>query len=81
MKKIFLILLLISGEAFAAECHLQRNSIGFENYEVCEVTGTGYICVSLEDKGRGGISCFPKGVVPSERGETNRRPRNIGSEQ
>jgi len=80
MKKIFLILLFISGEAFAAECHLQRNSIGFENYEVCEVTGTGYICVSLEDKGRGGIACFPKAATPSERELTNRRPRNIGSE-
>jgi hypothetical protein len=79
MKKLFLILLFISGEGFAADCHLQRNSIGFENYEVCEVAGTGYTCVSLEDKSKGGISCFPT-QKSTEREITNRRPRNLDSE-
>ncbi len=78
MKKLFLILLLISGEAFASECHLQRNSIGFENYEVCEVAGSGYTCVSLEDKTRGGISCFPT-IRSTERETNGRRPRNLDS--
>jgi len=46
----------------SAECHHQRNPIGYKNYDICEVEGTGYICVSLEGKkedGLGGISCFP----------------------
>ncbi|MBU6141357.1 MAG: hypothetical protein KGP29_07405 [Proteobacteria bacterium] len=74
MKKLLLIFLLFSCEAFAAECHLQRNSIGFENYEVCEVEGTGYACASLEDKTRGGISCFPIQKI-SERDSSSRRLR------
>ena len=76
MKKLFLILLLVSGESFAAECRLQRNSIGFENYEVCEIAEAGYTCVSLEDKNRGGIACFPT-LAPSEKDTSNRKPRNL----
>jgi hypothetical protein len=62
MKKLFLIsLLFFSAESFASngECHHQRNPIGFEDYDVCEVEGTGYSCVSFKGKSNNGISCFP----------------------
>lgn len=61
MKKLLLILLLVPTNAFAisGECHRQSNPMGYTNYDVCEVTGTGYSCVSLEGKGSSGISCFP----------------------
>ncbi len=61
MKKLLLIFLLISTQSFAdsSECYRQRNPIGFSNYDICEVAGTGYICVTIEVKEGGGISCFP----------------------
>ena len=61
MKKLLLILLLFPINSFAVsgECHRQSNPIGYTNYDVCEVAGTGYSCVSLEGKGDSGISCFP----------------------
>ena len=60
MKKLLLILLLFPTNSFAVsgECNRQSNPIGYANYDVCEVTGTGYSCVSLEGKGSSGISCF-----------------------
>jgi len=60
MKKLLLIFLLILPSSFAmgAECYRQRNPIGYTNYDICEVAGTGYICVSLEGKSDT-ISCFP----------------------
>ena len=61
MKKLLLILLLFPINSFAVsgECHHQSNPIGYTNYDVCEVKGTGYTCVSLEGKANSGISCFP----------------------
>ena len=60
MKKLFLLLLLFSTESFASsgECHLQRNPMGFTNYNVCEVAGTDYVCVTLDKKENSSISCF-----------------------
>ncbi len=66
MRKIFLIILSIifftnNFQAFAANCHNQRNPIGYVNYDICEVEGTDFVCVSLEGKDKnipGGISCF-----------------------
>lgn len=65
MKKLILILLLFPIRAFAirGECHLQSNPIGYANYDVCEVAGTDYSCVSLEGKASSGIFCFPTLVV------------------
>lgn len=61
MKKLLLIFLLFPINSFAVsgECHRQSNPMGYENYDVCEVAGTGYSCVSLSGKANGGISCFP----------------------
>ena len=61
MKKLLLILLLFPTSSFAlsGDCHRQSNPFGYANYDVCEVAGTGYSCVSLEGKGTSGISCFP----------------------
>ncbi|MBP7709518.1 MAG: hypothetical protein KA100_00420 [Rickettsiales bacterium] len=61
MKKLLLILLLLPTTSFAArgKCHRQSNPMGYANYDVCEVAGAGYSCVSLEGKGSNGISCFP----------------------
>ena len=61
MKKLLLILLLFPTNSFAVSggCHRQSNPYGYANYDVCEVAGTGYSCVSLEGKGHSGISCFP----------------------
>lgn len=73
MKKLFLLFLFVSGEAFAA-CHLQRNSIGFDNYEICEVDGAGYTCVSLENKNS--IACFPTTTVEKDM-SGYRKPRNL----
>ena len=68
MKKLLLILLLFPIKAFAVsgECHHQSNPIGYTNYDVCEVTGTGYTCVSLEGKANSGISCFPTPVAQEQ---------------
>ncbi len=65
MKKLLLVLLLFPTTSFAVsgKCHRQSNPIGYANYDVCEVAGTGYSCVSLEGKGSNGISCFPTAVV------------------
>lgn len=86
MKKLFLILLLIFSSSFAlsAECYRQKNPIGFTDYDICEVTGTGYICISLEDNA-GAISCFPspryyEAAVPSKREVIRRVIRNEASE-
>lgn len=67
MKKLFPILLLISANSFASgqKCYHQRNPIGYANYDICEVEGTGYTCVSLEGKVNSSISCFPT-LVPQE---------------
>lgn len=62
MKKLFIILLLISTKSFASNCHHQRNPIGYANYDICEVEGMGYTCVSLEGKPNSSISCFPTAV-------------------
>ncbi len=67
MKKLLLFLLLLPINSFAisGECHRQSNPIGYTNYDVCEVVGTGYTCVSLEGKrgdNVGGISCFPTSI-------------------
>ncbi len=61
MKKFLLILLLFPTTSFAiaGECYRQSNPFGYANYDICEVAGTGYSCVSLEGKGSSGISCFP----------------------
>lgn len=60
MKKLLLILLLIPIKSFAVsgKCHHQSNPIGYQNYDVCEVAGTGYTCVSLEGKANSNIACF-----------------------
>lgn len=65
MKKLLLILLLFPTNSFAVsgECYRQSNPFGYANYDICEVAGTGYSCVSLEGKGHSGISCFPTPVV------------------
>lgn len=79
MKKLLLILLLFPSHAFAVsgKCHRQSNPMGYANYDVCEVRGTGYSCVSLEGKGSNGISCFPTPVVQEqeEHQETNSAKR------
>lgn len=69
MKKLLLILLLISTKSFASSgnCHHQRNPIGYVNYDICEVEGTGYSCVSLEGKANSSIACFP--TPPSQERE------------
>jgi hypothetical protein len=67
MKKSFLAILMSFAACLAAsvsanaECYHQRNPIGYTNYDICEVEGTGYTCVSLEGKSHtpGGIACFP----------------------
>lgn len=68
MKKLLLILLLFPIKSFAVsgECHHQSNPLGYTNYDVCEVAGTGYTCVSLEGKASSGISCFPTLVAQEE---------------
>ena len=68
MKKLLLIFLLFPATSFAVsgDCHRQSNPIGYANYDVCEVTGTGYTCVSIEGKGNSGISCFPTAVAQEQ---------------
>lgn len=68
MKKLLLILLLFPIKSFAVsgECHRQSNPIGYTNYDVCEVAGTGYTCVSLEGKANSSISCFPTLVLQEQ---------------
>lgn len=67
MKKLFLILLLISTKSFASgKCHQQKNPIGYDNYDICEVEGTGHTCVSIAGKPNNGISCFPTLVEQDE---------------
>ena len=75
MKKLILILLLFPIRAFAirGECHHQSNPMGYANYDVCEVTGTGYSCVSLEGKANSGISCFPTPVLQEREEEYQER--------
>lgn len=82
MKKLLLVFLLVfpSSFAFGAECYRQKNPIGYINYDICEVTGTGYICVSLEDNPNS-ISCFPspryyESPTPSQREVPRRAMRN-----
>lgn len=77
MKKLLLILLLFPANAFAVsgECHRQSNPMGYANYDVCEVKGTGYSCVSLEGKGSSGISCFPTPKVQDQPVEKEAAPR------
>jgi hypothetical protein len=77
MKKLFLILLLISTNSFAntGECYHQRNPMGYANYDICEVKGTGYICVTIEGKSNAGISCFPAQKTP-ELPAKNETPNN-----
>ena len=70
MKKLLLVLLLFPIESFAVsgKCNRQSNPIGYTNYDVCEVTGTGYSCVSLEGKANSNIACFPTFAAQEKEG-------------
>lgn len=78
MKKLFFIFLLFASEAFASgKCHRQRNPIGYANYDVCEVEGTGYTCVSLEGKANSNISCFLTRAEDEQEVEAAQGPKFI----
>ncbi len=79
MKKILLLLFLVSSPAVASgrNCYHQSNPMGYQDYDVCEVEGTGYSCVTLKDKTNSGISCFPTPVaeVKVEEKKSDTRPK------